>query len=254
MPSSVAQKPHTAHANAGSTQPHSQAAEAASMGAAGAGLAKLQTDTTSATQDQARPGPIAADKRTLEKEHAAGVAAAGVKDQSSTVEPRYGIGKEYTGTVPGAFPAKSPHESNYQTQSMNANPACPVKPSSGPVNPEYGQSTNYSTLDSSKQHSGSSNVGGRSAVHSNAHKDKLPIAQGEEYLSQKEKAMVSDHFNKTNAALKPGDPRVAGVAVYPLTEQQLSDATPRNIQTMMSPDLEASQKRTTEKDKPAHRV
>lgn len=254
VPGSAVQQPHNSHSNTGSTQVHKQEPAAVSMGATGAGLAPPYEGTTSATQGLARSDPMAADKRTLEKEHVTGVNAAGVKEPSNTVEPRYGFGKEYSGTVPGAFPSKNTPETNYQTQSMNANPGNTSMPGSQPENSAYGQSANYSTLDPSKQQPGSTNVGGPSAPHSDSHKGQIPVAHGEEYLSQKEKAMVSDHFNKANEALKPGDPRVAGVAVYPLTEQQLSDATPRNIQTVVSPDLQSSQQKTAEKHKPTHRV
>lgn len=76
----------------------------------------------------------------------------------------------------------------------------------------------------------SSAYGSRNAADSN-----IPITKGEEYLSEKEKARVNEHFQEVNKNLQPGQSQVAAVAVVPLTEEQLAHATPRSHKAV-SPD------------------
>ncbi|KAF5098641.1 hypothetical protein D0Z03_001177 [Geotrichum reessii] len=56
----------------------------------------------------------------------------------------------------------------------------------------------------------------------------IPIARGEKFLSEEEKNQVQQHFSNVNKSLKPGQPEVAGVAVFPLTQEDVQNATPRS--------------------------
>ena len=86
---------------------------------------------------------------------------------------------------------------------------------------------------------------------SNADSSTLPTTRGEEFLSEKEKKVVQEHFSNVNQNLKPGMPEVAGVAVFPLTHEQVQHATPRSQNAVTSEegtDATTDKQKTSKKD------
>ena len=86
---------------------------------------------------------------------------------------------------------------------------------------------------------------------SNTDSSTLPTTRGEEFLSEKEKKIVQEHFSNVNQNLKPGMPEVAGVAVFPLTHEQVQHATPRSQNAVTSEegtDATTDKQKTSKKD------
>lgn len=110
--------------------------------------------------------------------------------------------------------------------------------------PSYGAGVQHSTLDPRNRDISTGSEAGNTSGGFGARSGNIPVTQGGEFLSDKERNLVTEHFQNANEKLKPGDPRVAGVAVVPLTQEQMNEATPRSSQKYQSPDLTTDESAT----------